>query len=154
MGTMPGQHAAMPIWTIRRARPEDAAALTACIKAAYTRFAAVPDLPDVAQGITEDIAERLVWVAADGATIGGGLVMDVDGQVAHLMNLAVDPRHQGGGLARNLIAAAEKVARHNGCDRIDLATHVLMPQNRALYEHLGWVKTGQDGSKLLMTKRL
>ena len=142
-------------WTLRRATPDDAPALIACITAAYSAFAgAIPDLPDVTEGVADDIADRHVWVADKGPDIAGGIVLHIAPPLAHLMNLAVDPRRQGQGLARSLIETAERAARDSGCTKLDLATHVLMPDNLAYYQRLGWAEAGREGNKVLMSKPL
>ena len=61
-------------WTIRRAVPGDAAALTACLEAAYAPYAArIPDLPAVAADCAGEIAQFQVWVAESGDDVVGGL---------------------------------------------------------------------------------
>jgi len=35
-----------------------------------------------------------------------------------------------------------------------IATHVGMPQNAALYSHLGWSEAERNGNKILMKKAL
>jgi GNAT superfamily N-acetyltransferase len=56
--------------------------------------------------------------------------------------LSVHPAHQGEGLARRLVKAAEDYARAAGCTHMDL--HVLSPRLElpAFYRHLGYVDNG------------
>ena len=63
----------------------------------------------------------------------------------HLLldNIAVDPRRQRQGLARQLVAFAESEARRRGHAELRLYTHVRMVENIALYRHLGFVETGR-----------
>lgn len=138
---------------LRRATPADAPALRACIRAAYSRWSHIDDLPDVAAGVAEDIAAHEVWVAEAAGALAGGLILDI-GEDAHLMNVAVHPDHGGKGLGRALIAAAEDSARAAGCGVIRLATHVRMPDNIALYARLGWRETGREGVRVFMEKPL
>ncbi|MFD3188956.1 GNAT family N-acetyltransferase [Sedimentitalea sp. HM32M-2] len=139
---------------IRRARVSDAADLARCIEAAY---AAARDsgvsLPPVAQGVEEDIRQHLVWVAVDGP-ICGGIVLSVTGEAAHMINIAVEPRCAGCGVGRRLIETALAEARQRNAVRIDLATHVDMPENVSLYRHLGWRETGRTDRKVTMSRRL
>ena len=49
--------------TIRKATADDAPALAAAFAEAYSEIAKrLPDLPDVSEGVAEDIADREVWV--------------------------------------------------------------------------------------------
>ena len=140
---------------IRRARPEDAADLTAVIDAAYAPVrASLPNLPAVSDGVALDIAENLVWVAtADGAILGG-LILIAAGDHALLANVAVVPDAGGRGIGRDLIALAEAAARDLGLAEIRLRTHARMAGNLALYERLGWRETGRDGDGVRMSKPL
>lgn len=155
---------------IRRAQDADAEPLAACISAAYgAALARGVSLPPVAEGIDADIRDHLVWVAEDSGTRGGirgGLVLGLadglrdglqDGRHdagAHLINIAVDPSFGGRGIGKQLIETAVAAARAAGARRIDLATHVDMPENVALYTHLGWRETGRSGNKVLMSREL
>ncbi len=63
--------------------------------------------------------------------------------VARLYSIAVDRRHRGRGIARALIASAERTARRGGRTRIRLEVR---EDNRAaigLYERLGYRPTGR-----------
>lgn len=141
--------------SIVRARPEDADALVAVIDAAYAPFRSrLPDLPDVSGGIPDDIRTRTVWVARIDVRAVGILVLAVADGTAHLANIAVHPDVAGKGVGKALIETAEGFARGEGVARIDLATHVGMPVNVALYGHLGWYETGRDGNKVYMSKAL
>ncbi|GAB2183257.1 GNAT family N-acetyltransferase [Roseibium sp. LAB1] len=134
---------------------QDAPRLKACIDAAYAPVkSTLPDLPDVSAGIAADISENHVFVAEIADRIIGCAILGLSGTSAHLMNLAVDPDVKGQGLGRRLIAAAEEFARENGAHEMHLATHVGMPENIALYTHLGWSEMERNGNKILMTKDL
>ena len=139
-------------YTIRRAMPSDAPTLTDCIKAAYAEYARQGiDLPPVSEGVLMDIRDNDVWVAADGAHILGGVILSTRGETADLMNIAVHPGAAGRGVGRALMQAALKAARAAGHTTADLATHRDMPQNVALYEHLGWNVTRREGVKVHMS---
>lgn len=143
----------MADWTIRQARSDDAEALAACIDAAYAIYANQNiDLPAVSDGIDDDIRDNSVWVAVIGPRIVGGLVLVLrDGQ-ATIANVAVDPSTAGSGLGRALMDQAEQVARHAELTALKLNTHADIPQNVALYEHLGWHVTGRTGKTVSMEK--
>lgn len=140
---------------VRPARKDDAADLVVCIDAAYqaARDRGVA-LPPVSDGIGDDIRDNLVWVALTDKQIAGGIVVSTGGDSAHLVNIAVDPRFSGQGIGRALIEAALVTLRGRRITRIDLATHVEMPENVALYIHLGWTETGRQADKVHMSRML
>lgn len=140
---------------IRPAQPQDAPALAQCITRAYAHHAArIPDLPDVAGGLEDDIATHLVWVAEEAGRILGGLVLILNRDSAKLANVAVDPAARGTGLGRRLIAVAEAACAERTITRLMLRTHAQMPENLSLYAHLGWRETGRSGNTIQMEKTL
>jgi GNAT superfamily N-acetyltransferase len=154
---------------IRRALAADAAELTTCFERAWAPVLARGiSLPPVSEGLAGDIASHLVWVAQrakqqeepekeqqkeqqDGRLLGG-LVAVADRSHLHIANLAVDPEAQGLGVSRVLLAQAEQYCLLQGWKELRLSTHIEMPENVALYSHLGWRITAQDGLKVLMSK--
>lgn len=140
---------------IRRAELQDAPAVKRCIDRAYAPVKQrLADLPEVSAGIEEDITDQVVFVAVTGTAVAGCAVLSVNGPVAHLMNVAVDPDFKGRGIGGHLIGAVEGHAQEAGCKKLRLATHVGMPENVQLYMHLGWSETGRTGNKVLMSKSL
>lgn len=140
---------------IRSAKPEDAAALKACIDAAYAIYKdEISDLPDVSAGIIDEISTGNVWVAEAGSKIAGGVFLSLFDEYAQLVNIAVDPQFSGKGIGKRLIAHLEAVCRSENLTEIRLSTHVKMASNISLYQHLGWVETSRTTNKVLMTKRL
>lgn len=82
---------------------------------------------------------ELLLVALDGEQIVGQLWGAFEGRRCWLSTLAVDPAHQGQGIASALIGAVEQRLAGLGCRRIDL---LVVPGNERvlpLYEHLGYV---------------
>ncbi|WP_420411480.1 GNAT family N-acetyltransferase [Roseibium sp.] len=140
---------------IRRAILQDANAIKQCIDRAYAPVKErLIDLPDVSAGVEKEISEKLVFVAENNNFVAGCLILALQGTHAHLVNIAVDPEYHGRGIARLLIHTAEDYARRDGASELRLATHSGMPENVALYTHLGWSETERTGNKVLMTKRL
>jgi GNAT superfamily N-acetyltransferase len=140
-------------WRLRRAKQSDAGGLAACIDAAYAPYAArLPDLPDVSADIAEEIARHQVWVAELDATIIGGLVIIPEPGFMLLANVAIHPKHAGAGLGRALLELAETESLNQGYRELRLTTHVGMPDNVRLYEHLGWRETQREGNKVSMKK--
>ncbi len=138
---------------VRSAVAEDAKGLAACIAAAYARYSEL-SLPDVAGGIPQEINDHLVWVCENHGIITGGIMVGLDAETAHLRNIAVHPDHGGQGIGSALINTAIEALRGRGIQSVVLATHVEMPQNLALYHHLGWVETGREGEKVFMARAI
>ncbi len=138
-------------FALRRAEPTDHDALMRCIELAYAGYAAKGiDLPPVSVGVAEDIRDNIVWVAVDDGQLLGGIILSVTGEAAHLMNVVVDPQQSGRGIGRALIDVALGSARKAGHRMIKLTAHKDMPRNVALYQHLGWVVSKQEGDKIFM----
>ena len=145
----------MTDWRIRPAALADVPALAACIDAAYASYRnAGIELPDVSGGLADDLTKHRVFVAAAALQILGGVVVGISAQSAQLINIAVHPDHGGKGIGRALIDKAEDVAIRSGALEFQLATHVDMPGNIALYQHLGWVEVARKDTKVMMAKSL
>ncbi len=128
---------------IRRARPEDAAAVTEVVAVAYGLYVErlgrppAPMLDDYAAVIRD----HDVHVLVDGDRIAGLLVLIPQGQGLLLDNVAVHPDYQGRGWGRRLLALAEAEARRAGATFIWLYTNEKMTENLRLYACLGYVET-------------
>ena len=145
----------MTIPNIRRATHNDAKALAACIDAAYAIYARrISDLPNVSEGIDDDIKNNIVYVAEQGDMIVGGLVLSAQRGFMLLMNIAVHPNAAGLGIGRALMDKADAETLERGLSEMRLSTHVEMPENVALYEHLGWREAARSGRKVQMKKSL
>jgi N-acetylglutamate synthase-like GNAT family acetyltransferase len=128
---------------IRRARPQDADAIHELVQRAYAHYPRVigvrpapmdADYPD-------EIATKEVWVAESVGGVAGAIVMRREADHVFIDNVAVDPAHQGAGIGRALLEQAEGRAREEGIDELQLLTHELMAENRAMYARLGWEET-------------
>jgi ribosomal protein S18 acetylase RimI-like enzyme len=142
-------------WSLVRARVTDAPGLIACIDAAYAQYRRQGlALPDLTSGIASAIATGPVWLVQQNQQIIAGLILSLTPPEAYLENLAVHPDHAGTGLARHLLETAYDHACVEGCKVIKLTTHKDLPQNIALYEHLGWHVTRSIGDKVAMERPL
>lgn len=136
----------------RLARAEEAPAITRLIDAAYQPYRDQGiALPDVSGGVFDAIVSGQVWVIDD---LSGVLMLSTTPPTAHLMNVAVSPDARGRGVGGVLIRLALQLANDAGCREIALATHVNMPDNVALYAHLGWQETGRDEKRVTMVRAL
>jgi ribosomal protein S18 acetylase RimI-like enzyme len=146
----------------RRARVDDARPVAALAIAAYEGY--LPRFPPGLRPGPMDTDYRAsiehdeVWVAECRSEIVGLLVLVAEPGHLLLENVAVDPRFQGHGLGRRLLALAEARAGELGLDTIHLYTHVTMVENQRLYERLGYVETHRrsDGrlDRIFFEKRL
>jgi len=85
-----------------------------------------------------EIDRGLVWLAAEGETVLGLIVLVENPDHLLIENVAVDPAHQGAGVGRALLGFAEDTAREAGLDATRLYTHEKMSENLALYARLGY----------------
>ena len=150
-----GVAASMGNWSLRRAEPRDAEALSACIEAAYADYAArIPDLPPVSADCAGDIARHQVWLAEIAGAVAGGLVLVPRDGFMQLANLAVHPDRKGAGLGRALLAHADAEASAQGYRELRLTTHADMPETHRFYARLGWQETARSGNKVSMRKAI
>ena len=147
-------------YVIRPARPADAAAVAACVTAAYSIYLDRMDKPPgpMLDDYARVIADHRVFILDGPAGLAGILVLiDQDGGLL-LANVAVHPDHQGRGLGRRLVAFAEDEARRLGYGALDLYTHESMTENIALYGTLGYQETDRrvvsGYARIYMRKRL
>lgn len=128
---------------IRRARPDEAAALTALALRAKAHWPYGEDLMAVFRrtiAITAaDIAGHLVMVHETGGAVDGVGVLIDDGAEAELDHLWVDPPAIGRGVGRRLFEALAAAARERGAARIVLNSD---PYAEAFYLRLGAVRIG------------
>ena len=55
-------------------------------------------------------------------------------------------------LSNEISMQAEAEAKQRGYQELRLATHVALEDNVALYQHLGWIESGRDETRVYMTK--
>lgn len=140
---------------IRHATPLDAAIIGTVLAKAYARWQErLDDLPDVTGGIHDEIEAGRAWVALMDGKVVGCLMGGMHEDSWHLANVAVHPDTGGKGVGRRLINHAESLARGLGIGEMVLATHKDLPENIALYEHLGWKVTNTEGARVMMTLKL
>lgn len=130
---------------IRRAGPADLAAVAACVAAAYRPYVArigrepAPMLADYAALLE---AGRVQLLETE-TRLAGVLVLFARADHVFVETLAVDPRAQGRGLGRHLMAFAEDWAQYRGLAKIRLYTNVHMREAAAFYTRLGYRETGR-----------
>ena len=93
-------------------------------------------------GVREYMKKGKFLLAEDSSGLVGCVYVELQGDRGYLGLLGVEPRRQGTGLARKLMAAAENFFREAGCVAIDLRIISARTPLPAFYRHLGYVETG------------
>ena len=128
---------------LRRARPEDAGAVTALVRAAYRKY--VERIGREPKPMTADyrdaIAAHQFWAVEENGSLLA--VLELIAAPDHLLveNIAIDPPHQGRGLGQKLMAFAEKEARRQALPEVRLYTNERFTENLALYRKIGYRET-------------
>jgi ribosomal protein S18 acetylase RimI-like enzyme len=144
--------------SIRRAGPEDAAAIARLLHDFNTEFdtptPGVTALTEYGRRLLEE-DEMTVLLAGEGPN-GISLIrfrpsVWTDGPEAHLQELYVVPALRGRGIGRTLLEATLATAREAGAGGVDLNTGATDTAARALYESAGFTNRegGPDGPSML-----
>ena len=129
----------------RPATPADLPGLVKIINAAYS-------IESFLEGTRTDLAHLtaslqtgtiLVLEEADGNPLAS-VYAEVRGERGYLGILAVDPAHQGRGLARLVVEAAAEHLRRQGCRALDISVLSLRPELLPIYRRFGVVETGTE----------
>jgi GNAT superfamily N-acetyltransferase len=140
---------------LRRATPDDAAAVRVLVRSAYAKWVPVigrepkPMTADYDQAVRDHIVDLLF--VDDRLTAVIELVVEPDGVL--IENVAVRPDQAGKGHGQALMAHAVEVARSIGRRRLRLYTNKLMRENITLYQRLGYAidreETTSDGRQIV-----
>lgn len=153
---------------IRRAQPDDAAAVGAITRDVYVGggYADPDQAPGYVASLADGagrIAEAVVFVAESVGRIVGTVSAATPGSAfsntarageLEVRMLAVLPDDRRGGIASALMTACEDLAVDLGCHAVVLSTDPAMRAARQLYEHRGFIRTPErdwsvDGVDLL-----
>ena len=130
---------------LRPMRETDAAEVAALIRDAFARQPVMLDPPASALGVTgRAIAEHLATgsgavAQADGKIVGAVLWKERAGGL-YVSRLAVASSARRRGVARALLAFAERAARSLGHPRLHLGTRLALTGNRRLFAAVGFVE--------------
>ncbi|MFW6017572.1 MAG: GNAT family N-acetyltransferase [Halapricum sp.] len=134
--------------TIRRFEPGDSDAVLAlnerAMAAEGTDPADVPDIDDLHRIEAEylDSGGEFLVARLDGRLVGmGGLT--VDGEVAELFRMRVDPAHQRSGIGSRLLARLEDAARERDATRLLAETAARQRAAIAFYPVHGFEERGR-----------
>jgi len=134
-------------FTLRLARPADAATLPAIERSAAELFRLAPTLAWLADSNVPDAAQHLqaieqghVWVAENtvGQLAGFLRAVEIDNQL-HVEELSVSQHFQGQGIGRKLLLGVIEHARRQQLEAITLTTFRDLPWNAPFYQRMGFV---------------
>lgn len=137
---------------IRFATPVDLPRLPAIEARAAQRFvplglafaAELPLQSPASLRAAQEERRLLVATGDDDEAVGFAVLALFDDADGHLLELDVDPDHNGRGLGRALIAAAGDWARSLGRARLTLTTFREVPFNAPFYARVGFVEIAPD----------
>lgn len=129
-------------WSLRLARPGDAAALPGIERAAAAAFAGEPVI-DPAHARSDADYARLIrkgqsLVAHVGETLAGFLVAEPFRRELHIWEMDVLPAFQRRGIGAGLVRAAQIDARNTGFAALTLTTFRDLAWNGPFYARLGF----------------
>jgi GNAT superfamily N-acetyltransferase len=137
------QSSALESMRIRPAHGADVEALAALINIAFR-----VELPFIdgdrinPDGVRAYMKKGRFLLAEDSAGLAGCVYVEVQGDRGYLGLLGVEPRRQGTGLGRKLMAAAEEFFCEAQCVAVDLRIVSARAPLPAFYRHLGYLETG------------
>jgi ribosomal protein S18 acetylase RimI-like enzyme len=142
---------------IRRATPEDAAAIAAVLHESFIQFkpqysdggfaATTPD----ANGVLARMKEGPIWVAMRENAMLGTAAAVLQGESLYIRGMAVLPAARGAGVGESLMAEIERYAGSAGCRRLFLSTTPFLIAAIHLYEKLGFLRTSTGARDLFGT---
>lgn len=131
--------------TLRPARPDELQAVTALINAAFAvEHFFKPGDRTSAEAVRQLFEKGAMLIAEAEAALVGSVYVEVRGERAYIGMLAVAPNHQGHGIARALMTAAEDLGRSRGCVVIDVTVVNLRTELPPLYRKFGYVESGTE----------
>jgi GNAT superfamily N-acetyltransferase len=128
---------------IRPALRSEAEALAILINAAFRVELPFIDGDRISpDGVRAYMEKGKFLLAEDSTGLAGCVYVELQGERGYLGLLGVEPRRQGTGLGRKLMAAAEGFFRQRGCVAVDLRIVSARAPLPAFYRHLGYEETG------------
>lgn len=140
MSTIPGIESPLHL---REAAPADRPRLLALINAAFSIEDFIGGTRTDDENLAEHMAKGSILMAEDSAgRLLASVYVERRGARGYMGMLAVDPAHQGKGLAHRLVEAAEEHFRRQGCEAVDIVVLNLRAELLPIYRRFGYVETG------------
>jgi ribosomal protein S18 acetylase RimI-like enzyme len=128
---------------VREATAEDRARLIPLINSAFSIETFLEGTRTDDARLAAMMNEGSILIAEDGSRVLLACVfIEVHGSRGYLGQLAVDTAHQGKGLGRFMVEAAEERLRLQGCEAVDITVLSMRPELPPLYRRFGYVETG------------
>jgi ribosomal protein S18 acetylase RimI-like enzyme len=142
---MPTSTDSTPEFRFRTATAEDRPRLIALINAAFAieTFLESTRTDEARLAALMEKGSLLLAEDADGQVMGS-VYTERRGARGYLGMLAVDPAHQGYGLGRRLVEAAEDRFCGMGCEAVDISVLSLRPELPRIYRRFGYEVTGTE----------
>ena len=129
----------------------DTPVILACLRAAFEPYrnsytpAAFTDTVLTPETIQQRLSSMCVLIAVteSGDAVGTIACSVLGGNEGHLRGMAVLPDCQGGGIAQNLLRAAEKELAARNCRRITLDATEPLQRAMRFYERHGYHRSGK-----------
>lgn len=132
-----------PRFNIRLATAEDRPRLIAMINAAFSIETFLEGTRTDEQRLAATMEKGSILIAEDPAgQLLACVEFEVHGARGYMGQLAVDPAHQGTGISRPLVKAAEDQLRAAGCKAVDITVLNMRPELLPIYRRFGFVETG------------
>lgn len=131
-----------PGFQIRPATAADQPRLIALINAAFSIETFLQGTRTDEQRLAATMEKGKILVAEQDGRLLACVFIEARGLRGYMGQLAVDPAHQGTGLARLLVDAAEAQLRAAGCRAIDIIVLSMRPELLPIYRRFGYVETG------------
>lgn len=133
--------------TIRRARPDDGAAVRRFVFATFEAYGIVPEPESTDKDVMTfgehgDPVDEFV-ADVDGEAVGSVMVSPRDDGTGWLSKFFVDDRLRGRGIGRALLERAVAAARERGYRRLELDTRSFFKEAIHLYESTGWTLSAE-----------
>ena len=134
-----------PLIRFRVAEAGDRARLIPLINAAFSIETFLEGTRTDEERLAATMRKGSILLAEDGGgRLLGCVYAEVRGERGYLGQLAVDPAHQGAGLGRLIVEAAEEFLRRQGCGAVDISVLSLRPELLPIYRRFGYVETGVE----------
>jgi ribosomal protein S18 acetylase RimI-like enzyme len=130
---------------IRQATTADRTRLIPLINSAFSVETFLQGPRTDEERLAAAMAKGSILVAEDtDGRLLASVYTELRGKHGYTGMLAVDPSHQGGGLGRRMMKAAEEHFRAHGCDAIEITVLSLRPELLPIYRRFGFIETGTE----------
>lgn len=153
--------------TITTAKLEDASLVYDIMQAAFAEYQDTLEPPSSAhvetvENVVEVMQQGGAVLAWDGdQAVGSARYLFREDGACYIGRVAVLPDQRGQGIATQMMASIEAIARDEGCTRLEIGVRLVLESNLSLYQRLGfeianvYVHPRGDGQKAVtMVKAL